>query len=96
MAISKELKVGVLAAAAISILAFGYNFMKGQDLFTSTNEYFGKYDRIDREIERKERFLTVLTGNINISRKNNNNNKNQLLHCCVSIYFLYNNYYTVG
>ena len=42
MAISKELKVGVLAAAAISILAFGYNFMKGQDLFTSTNEYFGK------------------------------------------------------
>ena len=47
MAISKELKVGVLAAAAISILAFGYNFMKGQDLFTSTNEYFGKYDRIE-------------------------------------------------
>ena len=47
MAISKELKVGVLAAAAISILAFGYNFMKGQDLFASTNEYFGKYDRIE-------------------------------------------------
>ena len=47
MAISKEFKVGVLAAAAISILAFGYNFMKGQDLFTSTNEYFGKYDRIE-------------------------------------------------
>jgi phospholipid/cholesterol/gamma-HCH transport system substrate-binding protein len=47
MAISKELKVGVLADAAISILAFGYNFMKGQDLFTSTNEYFGKYDRIE-------------------------------------------------
>ena len=47
MAISKEFKVGVLAAAAISILAFGYNFMKGQDLFTSSNEYFGKYDRIE-------------------------------------------------
>ena len=47
MAISKEFKVGVLAAISISILAFGYNFMKGQDLFTSTNEYFGKYDRIE-------------------------------------------------
>lgn len=47
MAISKELKVGVLAAVAITILAVGYNFMKGQDMFTSTNEYFGKYDKID-------------------------------------------------
>jgi phospholipid/cholesterol/gamma-HCH transport system substrate-binding protein len=47
MAISKEFKVGVLAAVSIAILAFGYNFMKGQDLFTSSNEYFGKYDRIE-------------------------------------------------
>ena len=47
MAISKELKVGVLAAVSIAILAFGYNFMKGQELFTTSNEYFGKYDRIE-------------------------------------------------
>ncbi len=47
MAIKKEFKVGVLAAVAIAILAFGYNFMKGKDFFTSTNEYFGKYEKID-------------------------------------------------
>jgi phospholipid/cholesterol/gamma-HCH transport system substrate-binding protein len=47
MKITKETKVGIITAAAIAILAFGYNFMKGQDMFTSTNEYFGKYDRIE-------------------------------------------------
>ncbi|MDB4107211.1 MlaD family protein [Bacteroidia bacterium] len=47
MAITKEFKVGILAAIAIAIFAFGYNFMKGKDFFTSTNEYFGKYDKID-------------------------------------------------
>lgn len=47
MKLKKEFKVGLLAAISISILAFGYNYMKGQDFFTSTNEYFGKYDKID-------------------------------------------------
>ena len=45
--LKKEFKVGLLAAIAIAILAFGYNYMKGQDFFTSTNEYFGKYEKID-------------------------------------------------
>jgi phospholipid/cholesterol/gamma-HCH transport system substrate-binding protein len=47
MKISKETKVGILTAVSITILALGYNFMKGQDVFTSSNEYFGKYDRIE-------------------------------------------------
>ena len=47
MKLKKEFKVGLLAAIAIAILAFGYNYMKGQDFFTSTNEYFGKYEKID-------------------------------------------------
>jgi len=47
MKITKETKVGILTATAIAILAFGYNFMKGQDMFTTSNEYFGKYDRIE-------------------------------------------------
>lgn len=47
MKISKETKVGVLAALAITILAVGYNFMKGKDVFTSTNEYYGKYKQIE-------------------------------------------------
>lgn len=47
MKLKKEFKVGLLTAIAIAILAFGYNYMKGQDFFTSTNEYFGKYEKID-------------------------------------------------
>ncbi|MGB0850433.1 MAG: MlaD family protein, partial [Bacteroidia bacterium] len=43
----KELKVGILATLAIVIFAFGYKFMKGKDFFTDTNEYFGKYEKID-------------------------------------------------
>lgn len=47
MAISKETKVGILAALAITILVVGYNFMRGQDLFTSNNEYYGNYSEIE-------------------------------------------------
>ncbi len=47
MSISKETKVGILSAFAITILVIGYNFMRGEDLFTSSNEYFGKYEKIE-------------------------------------------------
>jgi phospholipid/cholesterol/gamma-HCH transport system substrate-binding protein len=47
MAISKESKVGILAAFAITVLVIGYNFMRGEDLFSNTNEYFGKYEKIE-------------------------------------------------
>ena len=47
MALSKELKVGILSAAAIAILVIGYNFMRGRDLLSSTNEYYGKYEKIE-------------------------------------------------
>jgi phospholipid/cholesterol/gamma-HCH transport system substrate-binding protein len=47
MKISKETKVGILVAIAITILAVGYNFMKGKDVFTTTNEYFGVYNQIE-------------------------------------------------
>jgi phospholipid/cholesterol/gamma-HCH transport system substrate-binding protein len=47
MSISKETKVGILSAFAITVLVIGYNFMRGEDLFTSSNEYFGKYEKIE-------------------------------------------------
>ena len=47
MKISKETKVGVVTAIAIIILAVGYNFIKGKDIFTSSNEYYGKYKKIE-------------------------------------------------
>ncbi len=47
MGISKETKVGVLAAISITILVIGYNFLRGENVFTSTNAYYGKYEKIE-------------------------------------------------
>lgn len=45
--VSNETKVGALTAIAITMLVLGYNFLKGKDLFTSTNTYYAIYDRVD-------------------------------------------------
>lgn len=47
MKISNETKVGILAAFAIAIFIVGYNFLKGNDVFTRENEYYAKYDKVD-------------------------------------------------
>lgn len=47
MNISKELKVGLLAIVAIVTLYFGFNFLKGIDLFKRTNNYYALYENID-------------------------------------------------
>jgi len=47
MKISNEVKVGVLAAISITILIVGYNFMKGENLFSSTKTYYAVYNQVD-------------------------------------------------
>lgn len=47
MKITNETKVGVLAAVAIAILIIGYSFLKGNDVFSSENEFYARYDRVD-------------------------------------------------
>ena len=47
MKISKEFKVGLLAIVSITILYFGFNFLKGIDLFKETNNYYALYENID-------------------------------------------------
>ena len=47
MKISNETKVGVLAAVSITILILGYNFMKGEDLFSNSNTYYAVYQKVD-------------------------------------------------
>ena len=49
--ISNETKVGVLAAVAITMLIMGYNFLKGENVFTSTNRFFAEYTKLDGLIE---------------------------------------------
>jgi len=45
--IKNETKVGILATVAIVILVLGYSFLKGNDVFTSENTYYARYDRVD-------------------------------------------------
>jgi phospholipid/cholesterol/gamma-HCH transport system substrate-binding protein len=45
--ISKEFKVGVLAVVSMVILYFGFNFLKGIDLFKDTKIYYALYENID-------------------------------------------------
>ncbi len=44
---SNELKVGFLALITFLILYFGFNFLKGNDLFTSAKYYYVSYDHVD-------------------------------------------------
>jgi phospholipid/cholesterol/gamma-HCH transport system substrate-binding protein len=45
--ISNETRVGILAAFAIAIFIIGYNFLKGNDIFVSENEFYAKYDKVE-------------------------------------------------
>ncbi|MFN4146523.1 MAG: MlaD family protein [Runella sp.] len=46
MKYSKEAKVGLLVLVALGMLYFGFNFLKGADLFSSTFKYYVLYDDI--------------------------------------------------
>ena len=43
---SREVKVGIMAITAISVLYIGLNFLKGIDLFSPVNEFYASYENI--------------------------------------------------
>ncbi|MBP5319165.1 MAG: MCE family protein [Paludibacteraceae bacterium] len=45
--IPREVKIGVTVAAALCMLYFGINYLKGINIFTPTNYYFVQLDRVD-------------------------------------------------
>lgn len=45
--ITREVRVGLMTVAAIFILYFGLNFLKGIDIFSPINYYYGVYENID-------------------------------------------------
>ncbi|QBQ40551.1 MlaD family protein [Sphingobacterium psychroaquaticum] len=47
MKISNETKVGIITIVALALLFIGYNFLKGNDVFSSENEYYTDYDNVD-------------------------------------------------
>ncbi len=44
---SREIKVGILAISAIFILYFGFNFLKGVNIFSPIHTYIGTYSNIN-------------------------------------------------
>ena len=44
--ISKEFSIGIMVMATIAILFFGFNYLKGINLFNPTNYYYAKYKDI--------------------------------------------------
>ena len=43
---SNETKVGILAVVAIALFIFGYNFLKGLNLLTTSNILYANYDNV--------------------------------------------------
>jgi len=43
---TREVKVGIMVVVAIFILYFGMNFLKGNDIFSSVNSYYGQYENL--------------------------------------------------
>ncbi|MEI8085883.1 MAG: MlaD family protein [Paludibacter sp.] len=43
---TREVKVGIMAIVAIFVLYFGLNFLKGIDIFSPVNYYYGSYENL--------------------------------------------------
>jgi phospholipid/cholesterol/gamma-HCH transport system substrate-binding protein len=57
MKLSKEFKVGLFMVVALTLLYFGFNFLKGTDFFSTTNKYFAVYQNVDKLTESNQIFL---------------------------------------
>ncbi len=47
MKISNETKVGALTIIALAIMFIGYSFLRGNDVFSSSNTFYTVYDNVD-------------------------------------------------
>lgn len=47
MKLSKEVKVGIVTTLAIACFLYGFNFLKGRDLFSSQRKFYAIYTDID-------------------------------------------------
>ena len=51
MKISKEVKVGIVTSLAIACFIYGFNFLKGRDLFSTQRKFYAVYSNIDGLVE---------------------------------------------
>jgi phospholipid/cholesterol/gamma-HCH transport system substrate-binding protein len=57
MKLSKEFKVGLFMVLSITLLYFGFNFLKGIDFFSTSNKFFAVYQNIDKLTESNQIYL---------------------------------------
>ena len=57
MNLSREFKVGLFMVAAITLLYFGFNFLKGIDFFSTSNKYYAVFTNVDKLTESNQIFL---------------------------------------
>ncbi len=63
---SKEIKIGILAIVGLGLLIWGYNFLKGQNLFKAQSIYLVKYDNIQQlEVSAPVYINGYQVGNVN-------------------------------
>ncbi|MFI5164556.1 MAG: MlaD family protein [Bacteroidia bacterium] len=51
MKISKEIKTGILVVIAIALFIYGFNFLKGKDIFSSRKIYYAVYPEVAGLVE---------------------------------------------
>lgn len=49
--ISKEVRVGIVTAIAIGFFIYGFNYLKGRDLFSTQRKFYAVYNDIDGLVE---------------------------------------------
>lgn len=47
MKVTREIKTAILAIVAIGLVIYGYNFMKGQNIFDSSRDFYAVYDNVE-------------------------------------------------
>lgn len=57
MKLSKEFKVGLFMVVAITLLYFGFNFLKGIDFFSSSKKYYTVFTNVDKLTESNQIYL---------------------------------------
>ena len=79
--ISKEIKVGVFTFLGIAVFVLGYNFLKGFDLFKSSNTYYVVYKNVDGIVKSTQVTINgLMVGQItNISMLNKGDASNILV-----------------
>jgi len=60
MKLSKEFKVGLFMVVTITLLYFGFNFLKGIDFFSASKKYYALYNDVNKLTESNQIFLNGL------------------------------------